>query len=162
MTKYTAAYWIDHFGMQRHPEGGWWAPHYEATDQVQMPRLAGERPAGTAIYFLLEQNDFSAVHRLAADEVWHWYAGSPLVLSWVNTIGLRVEHRMGPNPDALEAYQVAVPHHSWMAAYSLGDYTLFGCSMSPGFDSRDFLLGNRQVLMDRYPQHADWVLRFTR
>lgn len=162
MPDYSAQDWIRHFGMQRHPEGGWWTPNYRAEDRVVLDRLPGDRIAGTAIYFLLQEGDFSAVHRLAADEVWHWYAGSPLLLSWVNTIGLLVEHRMGPDPESLEAYQVAVPHHSWMAAHSLGEYTLFGCTMAPGFAEEDFELGSRATLMKQYPQHSKWIERYTR
>lgn len=166
MPNLDAAYWKRHFAMERHPEGGWWAPNYAAADTL-MPaglpkRYQGERLAGTAIYFLLEQGDFSAIHRLQSDEIWHWYAGSPLQLSWINATGMPVAHRLGPNPENLEAFQVVVPHNSWMAAETVGAFSLFGCTLAPGFHEEDFELGDKETLLARYPQHAAWIAQYTR
>lgn len=161
MGHFAAKDWIHYFGMEPHPEGGWWAPFYTAADKVMASRYAGDRPACTSIYFLLEKGRVSAAHQLMSDEIWHWYAGDPLELSWINEAGLLVKHKMGPDPLALEGFQVVVPHHSWMAAHSTGAYTLFGCTVAPGFDFADFTLGERSKLLQQYPQHSDWIHRYT-
>ena len=74
----TARELIEKLGLERHPEGGW---YIESWRHAAAP---GERPAGTAIYYLLEAGDFSHWHRVDATEIWHYYAGDPLELSIAN------------------------------------------------------------------------------
>lgn len=105
-----------------HPEGGW----YRQTFRDE----AG--PAGrgfsTAIYFLLEAGQESRWHRVDAAEVWHFHAGAPLLL----TIGAD-EHRLGADLARGERPQAVVPTGVWQKARSLGDWTLVGCTVAPGF-----------------------------
>ena len=115
-----------------HPEGG----HYRETFRDDGPDGA---PAGrshsTAIYFLLKAGEVSRWHRVDAAEVWHYYRGAPLELR----IGKRI-YVLGPDVDEAQAPQVVVPPHEWQRAQSLGDYTLVGCTVAPGFDFAQFEL----------------------
>ena len=109
-----------------HPEGGW----YRQTWAADGPG----RPAGTAIYFLLKAGEASHWHRVDAAEIWHFHAGAPLVLSLAaDATGPAVDRRLGPDLAAGERPQVVVPAGHWQAARSTGDWTLVGCTVSPGF-----------------------------
>lgn len=125
---------IERLGLERHPEGGW----YRETWRAEAP--AGARPAGTAIYYLLEAGDFSHWHRIDADEVWHWYAGAPLSLS-VSSNGHDAEAcLLGPEILAGQQPQRRVPKGWWQCATSMGAFTLCGCTVAPGFDFAGFEL----------------------
>jgi predicted cupin superfamily sugar epimerase len=109
-----------------HPEGG----HFRETFR-DARRIDGGRAASTAIYFLLARGERSHWHRLDADEVWHWHAGAPLTLATApGETGLAA----GERPQGI------VPAHVWQAAESLGDWTLVGCTMAPGFEFTGFEL----------------------
>jgi predicted cupin superfamily sugar epimerase len=118
-----------------HPEGG----HYRETFKDGGPppagRDGGDRAASTAIYFLLKKDEVSRWHRIDAAEVWHFYLGAPLELK----IG-RHTYVLGPNIDEAEAPQIVVPPGEWQSARSLGDYSLVGCTVAPGFDFAHFEL----------------------
>ncbi len=116
-----------------HPEGG----HYR---QTWVAGNAG-RPAGTCIYFLLKAGERSHWHRVDATEIWHYYAGAPLTLSLAETeAGPARALRLGPALDTGERPQLIVPEHHWQAAQSTGDWTLVGCTVSPGFSFDGFEL----------------------
>lgn len=122
----TADQIIAHLGLQPHPEGG----HYRQTWEAE----GSERAAGTCIYFLLKGAEHSHWHRVDAAEIWHFYAGAPLVLSLAETDqGPRQNLTLGPDLMAGQAPQIIVPPHHWQAARSTGDWTLVGCTVSPGF-----------------------------
>src|SRR5262245_53770301 len=116
-----------------HPEGG----HFRETFRDGAAPDAAGRAASTAIYFLLRRGERSRWHRVDAAEVWHWYAGSPLLLS-VSAKGGRSTHRLGPDLAAGERPQAVVPAQAWQQAESLGDYTLVGCTVRPGFEFSGF------------------------
>lgn len=117
-----------------HPEGG----HYR---QTWAEEPANGRPSGTAIYFLLKAGERSHWHRVDATEIWHHYAGAPLILSIAAAgEGPAQDLRLGPSLDAGEAPQLIVPKHHWQAARSTGDWTLAGCTVSPGFRFEGFTL----------------------
>ena len=124
---------IDHLGLERHPEGGWFRETW---------RDPGG--AGTAIYFLLEAGDRSHWHRVRdAAELWHFYAGGPVRLS-VSTDGTTVEeHTLGPDVAAGQRPQLLVPPSAWQAAEPLGEWSLAGCTVSPAFDFSRFDLAPR-------------------
>lgn len=130
----TAAEIVAALGMARHPEGGWY---------VETFRDAGGGPRGhsTAIYFLLERGDVSAWHRVVdAVEVWHHHAGAPLALSICEEGGTVKTMQLGPDILAGERPQGVVPANWWQTARSLGDWTLVGCTVAPGFDFASFEL----------------------
>jgi predicted cupin superfamily sugar epimerase len=124
---------IAKLGLQPHPEGG----HYRET--FRDPRELGGRAASTAILFLLARGERSHWHRVDAVEIWHYYAGAPLALSIVD--GSKEEIiRLGADVHAEETPQAVVPARAWQAAESLGDWTLVGCTVAPGFDFNGFEL----------------------
>jgi uncharacterized protein len=124
----TAADIIRLLDLEPHPEGG----HYRQTfrDRVE----SGGRAASTAIYFLLARGERSRWHRVDAAEAWHHYAGGPLELQISADGNAPVERiRLGTDLMAGERPQAVVPAHAWQAAVSLGDWTLVGCTVAPGF-----------------------------
>ncbi len=111
--------------LQPHPEGGYFRETF---------RDAGEgRAHSTAIFFLLKAGQISRWHRVDAAEVWHFYRGAPLELR----IGKRLEI-LGPEIEKGQQPQLIVPPKEWQAARSLGDYTLVGCTVAPGFEFSKF------------------------
>jgi hypothetical protein len=163
-----ACYWIDRLGLQRHPEGGWYGEVYRATEPILPaglpPRYEGPRAAGTAIYFMLAGEDFSAFHRLQSDEIWHFYAGCSLTIHRIDPQGVATQAVLGPDAERGQQFQVVIPHGYWFAAVldTPGAYCLMGCTVAPGFDFRDFELGARDVLVRQFPQHADLIRQLTR
>ena len=133
MTARTAADIIRELDLKPHPEGG----HFRET--FRDSRLIEGRAASTAILFLLARGERSHWHRIDAVEVWHYYAGAPLQLSVVDGATEQV-FRLGADIHADETPQVTVPARAWQAAQSLGDWTLCGCTVAPGFDFRAFEL----------------------
>ena len=132
----SAAEIIARLGLQPHPEGG----HYRETFRDSHRQEDG-RSASTAIYFLLAAGEASHWHRVDAVEIWHWHAGAPLRLSLAETETGPVEHRLlGPDLSAGEEPQRIVPRGTWQAARSLGDWTLVGCTVAPGFEFAGFEL----------------------
>ena len=124
----TAAEIIALLELERHLEGGW----FRQTFRDDVP---GGRARSTLIYYLLEHGDQSAWHRVDAAEVWHWYAGAPLEL--------RVDRQLltlGSDLAAGHRPQGIVPPHAWQSARSLGDWTLVGCTVAPGFEFEHFEL----------------------
>jgi uncharacterized protein len=121
-------------GLTPHPEGG----HYRETFRDARVDANG-RSRSTAIYFLLARHERSHWHRIDAAEVWHYYAGSALVLEMADGDGRR-RIRLGADLAAGEVPQAIVPAQAWQAAESTGDWTLVGCTVAPGFDFATFEL----------------------
>ncbi len=124
----TGAEIIALLGLERHPEGGWFRQTYR--DDVP-----GGRARSTLIYYLLEGGDRSHWHRIDSAEVWHWYAGAPLELHVDQTVLI-----LGNDLVTGQRPQGVVPPHAWQAARSLGDWTLVGCTVAPGFEFEHFEL----------------------
>jgi predicted cupin superfamily sugar epimerase len=131
----TADQIIARLGLQPHPEGGWYAETWRAEDG----HSAG-RASGTCIYFLLKAGARSHWHRVDAAEIWHYYAGAPLLLRLAQTEhGPAEKHLLTPDLDQGRP-QVIVPKDWWQAAETTGDFTLVGCTVSPGFQFEGFEL----------------------
>lgn len=164
----SASYWIDKLALDPHPEGGFYRQTYQST--LLLPHTAlpagfgGDRSASTAIYFLLEGDNFSAFHRIPADEMWHFYTGDPLSVHVLDGDGEYRELRLGPEPDRGECFQCVVPGDCWFASSLTAPhgFALVGCTVSPGFDFVDFAMADRADLIAAYPQHRDLITRFTR
>lgn len=123
---------IKHLDLQPHPEGGW----YRQTHIDD----AKPRAHGTCIYFLLKAGESSHWHKVDATEIWHYYAGAPLILSLSETdAGPASEHLLTPNL-AKGTPQLIVPIHHWQKAKTTGAFTLVGCTVSPGFSFDGFTL----------------------
>ncbi|MDE2266911.1 MAG: cupin domain-containing protein [Alphaproteobacteria bacterium] len=114
-------------GMIPHPEGGHYREHFRD------PQGTGARAHSTAIYYLLRAGEVSAPHRIDAVEVWHFYRGAPLELTIEEPGQEAVRHILGPDVERGTHPQIVVPAGAWQGARSLGDYTLVGCTVAPGF-----------------------------
>lgn len=146
-----------------HPEGGWYAETYRSPERIAkeaLPaRFTGNRFFSTTIYFLLPAGGFSAFHRIQSDEVWHFYAGQALNIYMIDLTGKLSVIKLGSNLSDGETYQAVVPAGCWFASKpaSRTDYSLVGCTVSPGFDFADFELADANELSDSYPQHEELV-----
>lgn len=163
----TAHSLISQLGLERHPEGGWFRETYRAAEQVDaaaLPqRYGGVRSFCTSIYFLLEEGDFSALHRIKSDEVWHFHAGCSLVVHVILPGGGYQALHLGSDLEAGERFQAVVPAGSWFGAELKGEgFGLAGCTVAPGFEFSDFELAGRDALASRYPQYAGLINRMTR
>lgn len=130
----TAADIIRLLDLKPHPEGG----HYRETFRDSRTDDAG-RAYSTAIYFLLARGERSHWHKVDAIETWHWHAGAPLQLD-IHDNGKRTKLILGCDLAAGERPQGIVPTIAWQAAESLGDWTLVGCTVAPGFEFAGFEL----------------------
>jgi hypothetical protein len=135
---------------------------------VSATRLANGRAAGSAIWFLLTPGNFSALHRLQAEEMWHFYAGDPV--EHVQLVpeggGARVT-RLGLELDAVQVPQLVVAGGVWQGARitlptNARGWALLGCTVTPAWDEREFELGARKVLRREFPVAADWIDALTR
>ncbi len=159
-------YWIEKLGLREHPEGGYYRRTYEARETVSeeaLPgRFDGDRVLGTAIYYLLPRESPSRFHRIKSDELWHFYTGGPAVVYVISADGKRTDRFLGPDPDRGQCFQAVIPHGSWFAAEVLeGGFSLFGCTVSPGFAFEDLELGDGGVLLKQYPNHRRLIERLT-
>ena len=134
MPSLTAADIIKILELQPHPEGG----HYRETFR-DTQTIDGQRAASTAIYFLLARGERSHWHKVDAVETWHWHAGAPLRLEIADG-GKPTAIMLGSDLAAGQRPQGIVPTGAWQAAESLGDWTLVGCTVAPGFDFAGFEL----------------------
>ena len=134
MSALTAADIIRILELKPHPEGGHYCETFRDSRTVD-----GKRPISTAIYFLLARGERSHWHKVDAVETWHWHAGAPLHLA--TAAGARPRtFRLGPDPAKGARPQGVVPMNAWQAAQSLGDWTLVGCTVAPGFQFEGFEL----------------------
>ena len=131
---------VERLGLVAHPEGGYYAVAFKSDDVVHPADGRGQRRALTTIYFLLTEDQRSRWHRVASDEVWHFYEGAPLELLELTPDLARLEtHRLGPL-DGVQAPVRVIPAGHWQAARSSGRYTLVGCTVGPGFEFDDFAM----------------------
>ena len=134
----TAGQIIELLNLKPHPEGGHFIETFRDATAI------GARAVSTAIYFLLRRGERSNWHRIDAAEVWHYYAGAALELEVADTDEGPVRRlRLGTDFLAGERPQAVVPRYAWQAAKSLGDWTLVGCTVAPGFDFTGFELAPR-------------------
>ena len=139
---------IDALDLRPHPEGGYFREVHRSPARVQPADGRPARLALTTIYFLLVTGQVSRWHRVASDEVWHYYEGDPLELL-VADAGFDVvsRRRLGPVGNGIEPVRVVLAGE-WQAARPAGRYTLVGCTVGPGFEFEDF------QMLDALPDHA--------
>jgi predicted cupin superfamily sugar epimerase len=158
----TSAEIIKKLSLLPHPEGGYYVETFRSPDRVTLAD-GRVRSAGTAIYYLLPKGKVSALHRVAADEVWHHYMGAPLELLTISPGGVLEKIVLGKDLPAGQRAQQTVPSGVWQAARSLPSgegFTLAGCTVSPGFDFADFEMPGHGVLLDIIPEHAEIIEKF--
>jgi len=148
--------------LEPHPEGGYYRRTYCSDGTTSLSR--GERPHATAIYFMLEAGQVSAMHRIKSDECWHHYMGEKLLVREIKPDGTLVTHALGKDIVAGERPFAVVAAGSWFGAElergsQKGDFALVGCTVAPGFDFADFELAKTQELSAKYPAHEDLIRR---
>ena len=158
---------IRKLNLQPHPrEDGFFAETHRSRDRITWEALpafyGGTRCLSTAIYFLLKSGGFSEMHRLRSEEVFHFYMGAPAEMLLLLPDGSGKVLRLGNDLDAGELPQIVVPRFAWQGLVTLGDYTLMGCTVAPGFEYSDFEPGNREDLERQFPEFADAIARRTR
>jgi predicted cupin superfamily sugar epimerase len=167
MQKRTADYWINRLQLTTHIEGGAFREIYRSAVVASRSALPvsfkGDRAFCTSIYFLLQQHQFSAFHKINSDEIWHFYHGDALIVYEISQQGELIEHRLGNDPDKGESFQCVIMAGNWFAARLApgGDHALVGCTVSPGFDFADFELASRQELTGAFPQHQAVIEELT-
>ncbi|HET9278369.1 MAG TPA: cupin domain-containing protein [Flavitalea sp.] len=159
---------IKQLNLEPHPEGGYYRQTYRSTEYINrttLPdRFAGDRAISTAIFYLLQQGDFSAFHRIKSDECWHFYSGGALVIHIIKHNGDYLHVKLGKNIREGENFQYVVPAEAWFAVEPAPEtgFALTGCTVAPGFDFSDFEMGDKQTLLSLFPQHAWIIKRLTR
>ncbi len=159
---------ITELDLARHPEGGYYRETYRSERHIELgassDAFPNTRPFGTAIYYLLCDDDFSALHRIRSDEVWHFYRGSTLTICAIDPKGAVTQTRLGSRIERGEAFQIVIKAGCWFGALleEPGGYALVGCTVSPGFDFRDFELADRNSLIQAYPEYRKIIERLTR
>jgi len=159
---------ISHYNLQPHPEGGWYAQSYRSTEIIPaaaLPdRFGGDRVFSTAIYFLLEQGNFSAFHRIKSDECWHFYQGDPLEVFVIGTDRQLTIVTLGQDSSRGQLFQYVVPANCWFASRPAKEskFCFVGCTVAPGFDFADFELANQTNLCSEYPEYSELILELCR
>ncbi len=163
----NADYYIKSLKLKPHPEGGYHKETYRSSEQIgkdSLPeRYSKARAFYTSIYFLLKGNEVSHFHQLKSDELWHFYAGSSLTIHILGINGNYSQERLGNEMEEGESFQVVVKAGQWFGA-TVDDkeaFTLAGCTVAPGFDFDDFELGNREQLIELYPEHKSLIEKLT-
>lgn len=159
---------IKHLELLPHPEGGFYKEVYRSKEVIPTSALAekyeGERNVCTSIYFMLTSGNFSAFHRINQDEIWHFYQGEAIELHIISPQGKHKLVMVGHDFTKGEVPQVVVPARHWFAAKVSVDnsFSLVGCTVSPGFDFRDFELAKGTKLIKEFPEHVSLISDFTR
>lgn len=157
-------------GLVPHPrEGGWYVRTYEAAEIIAAEafedvRYAGARRTATAIYYLLEPDTFSEMHRLKSDEVFHFYAGDAVEMLQLTSDGKGLVVVIGNNLEQDQRPQVVVRRGVWQGSRLAtgGRWALLGCTVSPGFEFEDYEPGSRDVLCAGWPEFAAEITALTR
>jgi uncharacterized protein len=163
MQTYTAQALVELLELSPHPEGGYFRETFRSRERVQVGNASRpssalyDRAAGTAIYYLLPTGTFSAWHCVRSDEIWHHYDGAPAELHLIDLTGAHSVVVLGRDLSRGERPQRVVPA-GWFQATrpvalcgSVLDYTLCGCTVSPGFEFADFEMPVRGELHRRFP-----------
>ena len=163
----TARHYIKYLQLLPHPEGGYYKESYRSSGILSascLPAFGGDRSFSTAIYFLLEQGDFSAFHRIKSDECWHFYEGGTLLIHMLQQNGKYICKRLGKNLEDGEALQFVVPAGAWFASEPVvgASFALVGCTVAPGFDFEEFEMAKKESLLQEFPEHTSLINRLCR
>jgi uncharacterized protein len=157
-----------HLNLAPHPrEGGWFTQTWRAEESISreaLPaRYSAARSAGTCIYYLLEPDTFSEMHRLASDEIFHFYLGDPVEMLQLDPDGSARTVILGNDLADGQHLQLIVPKLVWQGSRLVpgGKLALLGCTVSPGFDYADYETGCADSLTREYPQYADLIQTLT-
>ncbi len=159
---------IDLLGMQPHPEeGGHFVQTYKSAEMIPkagLPeRYRSRRAFGTAIFYLLTPDTCSALHRLASDEIFHFYLGDPVTMLQLHPDGYSQVVTLGQDIAQGQQLQVVVPSETWQGSFlnEGGEFALLGCTVAPGFEYADYEHGSRGALLKEYPDQQELIIRLT-
>lgn len=163
----SAQDYIEKFEMIQHPEGGWFKETYRSEGTISTEALSsnfnGDRNFATSIYFLLQEGDISAFHRIKSDELWHFHDGDGLIVHELKATGEYVKHLLGLDLKSGQQPQAMIEAGSWFGSEVIegGNFSLVGCTVSPGFDFQDFELAKAESLTAEYPSQKELVVRMS-
>lgn len=150
-------------------EGGYYRETYRSNIPSVPARTYGinsdtNRNVSTAIYYLVIPESFSALHRVKSDEIFHFYSGDPVEMIQIDQRGNLQRLTLGNDIAAGQSPQVVVPHGVWQALRLKdgGKWALMGTTVAPGFEFEDFEVGERESMLQQFPQHRDDIIRFSR
>jgi uncharacterized protein len=149
--------------LRPHPvEGGSFRRTYTSGVSTDLPR--GTRPAGTAIYYLLERGTFSEMHVLDSDEIFHFYLGDPVEMLQLHSDGRCEVFALGPDLQAGQHVQLVVPAGVWQGTRLIGEgnVALLGCTVTPGFDFADYRNASYAELVEKWTGEAARIKALTR
>ena len=159
---------VKHLGLEPLPgEGGFYREMYRSAEKIPadaLPeRYKADKHLATAIYYLLTPETFSAVHRLISDEVFHFYLGDPVTMLQLHGDGSGERITLGPDIEAGQCLQCVVPHGVWQGMHlnAGGRFALMGTTVAPAFDFGDYQPGQREDLIQKYPDFAEIIKRLT-
>ena len=165
MTSATIEELIKLYDMQPHPEGGFYKRTYQAsgiiTQSTEQSKFKGTRFYSTAIVYLLSAGSRSKLHRIASDEMWHFYLGGPMTIVELTSSGDVKETVLGQDFNAGQRVQYVVTSGNWFGAFPNEgtEFSFVGCTVSPGFDFEDFEFGDKAKLLKEYPQATSIIQR---
>ena len=149
-------------------EGGYFKESYRSKDIIPkefLPsRYSSSKRLSTSIYFLITASEYSLLHRLPTDEIFHFYIGDPVTMLLLNPDRTSEILILGSDIANNQSVQIIVPQNTWQGCFLCNDgkYALMGTTMSPGFDDSDFEMGKREVLLKKYPDRKDLILKLTK
>lgn len=159
---------IERLGMRPlREEGGYFVEPYRSEEMIPkagLPeRYPSDRAFGTAIFYLLTPDTCSALHRLASDEIFHFYLGDPVTMLQLFPDGSSRVLTLGQDITHDQELQVVVPRGTWQGSFLVegGAFALLGCTVAPGFEYADYEHGSREVLLDQYPDQRELIIRLT-
>ncbi|MDP6492485.1 MAG: cupin domain-containing protein [Acidimicrobiales bacterium] len=117
---------------------------------------------GSAIYYLMQPDDFSAMHRLDRTELWHHYMGSPVDFLLLEPDGSVATPVLGDDLAAGQRPFIAVPTGTWMGASTMGDWSLVGTTLAPPYNPDGFELGSAESLSARFPAATSRISKLVR
>lgn len=157
-------FFIQHLGLISHPEGGHFREHYRSDELADFAGFSGPRSVCTSIYFLLKKGEFSALHRIKSDEIWHFYQGDPLEVVEIEPNGYLKSTLLGANLLGGHQLSYVVKAGNWFGSRPAPEsqFSLVGCTVSPGFDFNDFEMPGQEFFLSEFPQCKDQIVSLTR
>ena len=159
---------IKTLGLKHHPiEGGYFRETFRSNEKTlrgALPqRFDGDRSFMTQIYYVISPNRISSLHKMLADETWHFYLGSPINLVEITPDGKVIETKMGTDLSAGQVPQYTVANGNWLGAWNLepDQFSLVGCSVAPGMELDDYEHGLRADLLKMFPHLEDLIMKLT-
>lgn len=162
--------YITSLNLLPHPEGGYFSQTFKSQNLVTLTNSMqykdnATRPACTSIYYMLIGKDFSAWHSIKSDESWYYHKGSAVKIHIIDSEGTLKTIILGDKLSIKEAnFSVTVKAGNWFAAELMDKsaYGLVSCSVSPGFEYRDYVIVERNFLLEHFPQHKNIIIKLTR